>query len=161
VQGQEAWLPCWARSAGDALAVVLRAALRLRICSSSCARTPSTTIRSTRTGHRPAETTNDPGEVVALTLRLAAIWQDGFGYVKTGLILTELLPETLGQPGEFQPREVREGLENDGRPQTPGSGDLVLILSQGPRAQPVETRADPVAEVDHAMEGAATYVRAG
>ena len=60
---------------------------------------------------RFAETTNDTGEVVALAARLGErLWRDGFRYSKTGVVITELLPETTRQPalwGDLD-RERRE-----------------------------------------------------
>ena len=60
---------------------------------------------------RFAETTNDTGEVVALAVRLGErLWRDGFRYSKTGIMITELLPETIRQPalwGDLD-RERRE-----------------------------------------------------
>ena len=44
-------------------------------------------------------TTNDTGEVVALAVRLGErLWRDGFRYSKCGVMITELLPETIRQP---------------------------------------------------------------
>jgi len=43
------------------------------------------------------DTTNDTGEVVALAVRLGErLWRDGFRYSKCGVIITELMPETIG-----------------------------------------------------------------
>ena len=60
---------------------------------------------------RFAETTNDTGEVVSLAVRLGErLWRDGFRYSKCGVMITELLPETIRQPalwGELD-RERRE-----------------------------------------------------
>lgn len=43
-------------------------------------------------------TTNDTGEVVALVVRLGErLFRDGFRYAKCGVMLTELLPETIQQ----------------------------------------------------------------
>ena len=57
------------------------------------------------------ETTNDSGEVVALAVRLGERRErDGFRYSKCGVIITELMPETIRQPalwGELD-REKRE-----------------------------------------------------
>ena len=69
--------------------------------SCSCTRTPSTTIRSTRTALRPGSRKNtyDTREVVALAVRLGErLWRDGFRYSKCGVMITELLPETIRQP---------------------------------------------------------------
>ena len=44
-------------------------------------------------------TTNDTGEVVALAVRLGErLFRDGFRYAKCGVMITELLPETVQQP---------------------------------------------------------------
>ncbi len=60
---------------------------------------------------RFAETTNDTGEVVSLAVRLGErLWRDGFRYSKCGVMITELLPETIRQPalwGELD-RDRRE-----------------------------------------------------
>ena len=45
---------------------------------------------------RFSETTNDTGEVVALAVRLGErLWRDGFRYSKCGVMITELMPETI------------------------------------------------------------------
>ena len=45
------------------------------------------------------EATNDTGELVSLAVALASsVWRSGFRYVKAGVILTELVPETSRQP---------------------------------------------------------------
>jgi DNA polymerase V len=60
---------------------------------------------------RFAGTTNDAGEVVALAVRLEEpLWRDGFRYSKCGVMITELLPDTIRQPalwGELD-RDRRE-----------------------------------------------------
>ena len=56
-------------------------------------------------------TTNDTGEVVALAVRLGArLFRDGFRYAKCGVMITELLPETVQQPALWSEldRERRE-----------------------------------------------------
>ena len=59
---------------------------------------------------RLAETTNDTGEVVALAVRLGErLWRDGFRYSKTGIMITELLPETIRQPALWGISIEREG----------------------------------------------------
>ena len=59
------------------------------------------------------EATNDTAEIVGLALRLGArLWRDGYRYAKAGVVLTELLPETMHQPslwGELD-REKRAKL---------------------------------------------------
>ena len=48
---------------------------------------------------RFAETTNDTGEVVSVAVRLGErLWREGFRYSKTGVMITELLPENIRQP---------------------------------------------------------------
>ena len=86
---------------------------------------------------RFAATTNDTGEVVSLAVRLGErLWKEGFRYSKCGVIITELLPETIRQPalwGELD-RDRRERAwkvmdklnANLGR-------DTVRILSAGPK----------------------------
>jgi len=60
---------------------------------------------------RFAEATDDTGEVVAPAVRLGErLWRDGFRYSKTGIMITELMPETIRQPalwGDLD-RERRE-----------------------------------------------------
>ena len=60
---------------------------------------------------RFAATTNDTGEVVGLAVRLGErLWRDGFRYSKCGVMISELLPETVRQPalwGDLD-RERRE-----------------------------------------------------
>ena len=69
---------------------------------------------------RFAETTNDTGEVIALAVRLGErLWRDGFRYSKCGVMITELLPETIRQPalwGELD-RDRRESMEGHGQAQ--------------------------------------------
>jgi DNA polymerase V len=48
---------------------------------------------------RFSETTNDTGKVVALAVCLGErLWRDGFRYSKCGVMITELMPETIRQP---------------------------------------------------------------
>jgi DNA polymerase V len=48
---------------------------------------------------RFSETTNDTGKVVAVAVCLGArLWRDGFRYSKCGVMITELMPETIRQP---------------------------------------------------------------
>jgi DNA polymerase V len=88
---------------------------------------------------RFAETTNDTGEVVALAVRLGErLWRDGFRYSKCGVIITELLPETIRQPalwGELD-RDRRDKLNATlGR-------DTVRILGAGPKDAAWKLRAE-------------------
>ena len=82
-------------------------------------------------------TTNDTGEVVALAVRLGErLWRDGFRYSKCGIMITELLPETIRQPALW------DELDRDRREQawkvmdklnaTLGR-DTVRILGAGPK----------------------------
>ncbi len=49
---------------------------------------------------RFAATTNDTGEVVGLAVLLGErLWREGFRYAKCGVMITELLPEAVQQPG--------------------------------------------------------------
>jgi DNA polymerase V len=51
---------------------------------------------------RFSETTNDTGEVVTLAVRLGErLWRDGFRYSKCGVMITELMPETIRQPAHW------------------------------------------------------------
>jgi len=95
---------------------------------------------------RFSETTNDTGEVVALAVRLGErLWRPGFRYAKTGVMITELLPETVRQPALWSDidREKRERAwkvmdslnANLGR-------DTVRILSAGPKAATWKLRAE-------------------
>ena len=86
---------------------------------------------------RFAETTNDTGEVVSLAVRLGErLWRDGFRYSKCGVMITELLPETIRQPalwGELD-RDRREQAWRvmDKLNATLGR-DTVRILGSGPK----------------------------
>ncbi|WP_255424384.1 DUF4113 domain-containing protein [Acidipila sp. EB88] len=86
---------------------------------------------------RFAETTNDTGEVVALSVHLGQrLWRDGFRYAKCGVMITELLPESVRQPalwGELD-RERRERVWRtmDKLNATLGRG-TVRILGAGPK----------------------------
>ncbi|WP_179639813.1 Y-family DNA polymerase [Tunturiibacter empetritectus] len=95
---------------------------------------------------RFVETTNDTGEVVALAVRLGErLWRPGFRYAKAGVMITELLPETVRQPAlwndiEREKRErvwkVMDGLNADlGR-------DTVRILSAGGKTASWKLRAE-------------------
>lgn len=92
------------------------------------------------------ETTNDSGEVVALAVRLGErLWRDGFRYSKTGVMITELLPETTRQPalwGELD-RERRETVWRtmDKLNATLGR-DTIRILNAGPKEAAWKLRAE-------------------
>jgi DNA polymerase V len=95
---------------------------------------------------RFSETTNDTGEVVALAVRLGErLWRDGFRYSKTGVMITELLPETTRQPalwGELD-RERRELVWRtmDKLNATLGR-DTIRVLGAGPRDAAWKLRAE-------------------
>ena len=95
---------------------------------------------------RFAETTNDTGEVVALAVRLGErLWRAGFRYSKCGVMITELMPETIRQPalwGELD-REKRERAWKamDKLNATIGRG-TVRILGAGPRDAAWKLRAE-------------------
>ncbi len=95
---------------------------------------------------RFSETTNDTGEVVALAVRLGErLWRDGFRYSKCGVMITELMPETIRQPalwGELD-REKRERAWRamDKLNATLGR-DAVRILGAGPKDAAWKLRAE-------------------
>jgi DNA polymerase V len=95
---------------------------------------------------RFVETTNDTGEVIALAVRLGErLWKDGFRYSKCGVMITELLPETVRQPalwGELD-RERRERVWRtmDKLNATLGR-DTVRILGAGPKESAWKLRAE-------------------
>ena len=95
---------------------------------------------------RFSETTNDTGEVVALAVRLGErLWRDGFRYSKCGVMITELVPETIRQPalwGELD-REKRERAWRamDKLNATLGR-DTVRILGAGPKDAAWKLRAE-------------------
>ncbi len=95
---------------------------------------------------RFSETTNDAGEVVALAVRLGErLWRDGFRYSKCGVMITELMPETIRQPalwGELD-REKRERAWRamDKLNATLGR-DTVRILGAGPKDAAWKLRAE-------------------
>ena len=91
-------------------------------------------------------TTNDTGEVAALAVRLGErLFRNGFRYAKCGVMITELLPETVQQPalwGELD-RERRERAWKtvDRLNATLGRG-TVRILSAGPKDAAWKLRAE-------------------
>src|SRR6195952_3001591 len=95
---------------------------------------------------RFSETTNDTGEVVALAVRLGErLWKNGFRYSKCGVMITELMPETIRQPalwGELD-REKRERAWRamDKLNATLGR-DTVRILGAGPKDAAWKLRAE-------------------
>ena len=95
---------------------------------------------------RFAETTNDSGEVVSLAVRLGErLWRDGFRYSKCGVMITELLPETIRQPalwGELD-REKRERAWRAMDKLNAALGrDTVRILGAGPKDAAWKLRAE-------------------
>ena len=63
---------------------------------------------------RFSATTSDTGEVVALAVRPdERLFRDGFRYAKCGVMITELLPETVQQPALWSELD-RERLETAG-----------------------------------------------
>lgn len=92
------------------------------------------------------ETTNDTGEVVALAVRLGErLWKDGYPYSKCGVMITELLPETVQQPalwGELdRERRERAWRTMDKLNATLGR-DTVRILGAGPKESAWKLRAE-------------------
>ncbi|WP_263383525.1 Y-family DNA polymerase [Granulicella arctica] len=95
---------------------------------------------------RLTETTNDTGEVVALAVRLGErLWRDGFRYSKCGVMITELMPETIRQPALWceLDREKRERAWRamDKLNATLGR-DTVRILGAGPKNAAWRLRAE-------------------
>ncbi len=95
---------------------------------------------------RFAETTNDTGVVVSLAVRLGErLWRDGFRYSKCGVMITELLPETIRQPalwGELvRDRREQAWKVMDKLNATLGR-DTVRILGAGPKDAAWKLRAE-------------------
>ena len=92
------------------------------------------------------ETTNDTGEVVALAVRLGErLCRDGFRYSKCGVMITELLPETVRQPAPWDQldRERRERVRRMMDKLNAALGrDTVRILGAGPREAAWKLRAE-------------------
>lgn len=92
------------------------------------------------------ETTNDTGEVVSLAVRLGErLWRDGYRYAKTGVMITELQPETVQQPALWSEidREKRErAWKAMDRLNADHGRDTVRILSAGPKAASWMLRAE-------------------
>jgi DNA polymerase V len=92
------------------------------------------------------EATNDTGEVVALAVRLGErIWRDGFRFAKAGVMISELLPETVRQPALWSDidREKREKLWKVVDCLNADLGrDTVRVLSAGPKAAAWKLRAE-------------------
>jgi len=95
---------------------------------------------------RFSETTNDTGEVVSLAVCLGErLWRDGFRYSKCGVMITELMPETIRQPAlcDELDREKRERAWRaiDKLNATLGR-DTVRILGAGPKDAAWKLRAE-------------------
>ena len=86
---------------------------------------------------RFAATTNDTGEVVALAVRLGErLWRDGFRYSKCGVMITELLPETIRQPalwGELDRDRREQAWKVMDKLNATLGRDTVRILGAGPK----------------------------
>ena len=94
---------------------------------------------------RFSETTNDTGEVVALAVRLGErLWRDGFRYSKTGIMITELMPETIRQPalwGDLDREREGNGPGRRWTSSTRPSGAISSVSSVPvPRMQPGSSR---------------------
>src|ERR1700712_3890051 len=90
--------------------------------------------------------TNDTGEVVALAVRLGErLWRDGFRYSKCGVMITELLPETIRQPALWREldREKRErAWKTMDMLNAKLERDTVRILGAGPKDAAWKLRAE-------------------
>ncbi len=95
---------------------------------------------------RFAETTNDTGEVVSLAVRLGErLWRDGFRYSKCGVMITELLPETIRQPalwGELDRDRREQAWKVMDKLNATLGRDTVRILGAGPKDAAWKLRAE-------------------
>jgi DNA polymerase V len=95
---------------------------------------------------RFSETTNDTGEVVALAVRLGErLWRDGFRYSKCGVMITELLPETVRQPalwGELDRDRREQAWKVMDKLNAKLGRDTVRILGAGPKDAAWKLRAE-------------------
>ena len=95
---------------------------------------------------RFAETTNDTGEVVALAVRLGErLWRDRFRYSKCGVMITELLPETVRQPalwGELDRDRREQAWKVMDKLNATLGRDTVRILGAGPKDAAWKLRAE-------------------
>lgn len=95
---------------------------------------------------RFAETTNDTGEVVSLAVRLGErLWKDGFRYSKCGVMITELLPETIRQPalwGELDRDRRERAWEVMDKFNATLGRNTVRILGAGPKDAAWKLRAE-------------------
>ncbi len=95
---------------------------------------------------RFAETTNDTGEVVALAVRLGErLWRDGFRYSKCGVMITELMPETIRQPalwGELDRDRREQAWKVMDKLNATLGRNTVRILGAGPKDAAWKLRAE-------------------
>jgi len=95
---------------------------------------------------RFSETTNDTGEVVALAVRLGErLWRDGFCYSKCGVMITELMPETIRQPalwGELDRQKRERAWKAMDKLNATLGRDTVRILGAGPKDAAWKLRAE-------------------
>src|ERR1700712_786915 len=95
---------------------------------------------------RFSETTNDTGEVVALAVRLGErLWRDGFRYSKCGVMIAELLPESIRQPalwGELEREKRERGWRGMDKLNATLGRDTIRILSAGPKEAAWKLRAE-------------------
>jgi DNA polymerase V len=92
------------------------------------------------------ETTNDSGEVVGLAVHLGErLWREGFRYSKAGVMITELLPESVRQPALWTEldRDKRErAWQAMDRLNATLGRDTVRLLSAGPKVAAWKLRAE-------------------
>jgi DNA polymerase V len=95
---------------------------------------------------RFSETTNDTGEVVALAVRLGErLWKEGFRYSKCGVMITELMPETIRQPalwGELDRDRREQAWKVMDKLNATLGRDTVRILGAGPKDAAWKLRAE-------------------
>jgi DNA polymerase V len=95
---------------------------------------------------RFSETTNDTGEVVALAVRLGErLWRDGFRYSKCGVMITELMPETIRQPalwGDLDHEKRERAWKAMDKLNATLGRDTVRILGAGPEDAVWKLRAE-------------------
>ncbi len=95
---------------------------------------------------RFAETTNDTGEVIALAVRLGErLWRDDFRFSKCGVMITELLPETIRQPalwGELDRDRREQAWRVTDKLNATLGRDAVRILGAGPKNAVWKLRAE-------------------
>jgi DNA polymerase V len=95
---------------------------------------------------RFSEATNDTGEVVSLAVRLGErLWRESFRYSKCGVMITELMPETIRQPalwGELDRERRHRAWDAMDRLNATLGRDTVRILGAGPKDAAWKLRAD-------------------